>query len=102
MTSTESEKLLKGDCEDFAILLMRRLIEKGIYWKRVFVCLINRHAFCGLFVDDSYRDFFVLDNGYLSYIEIKASRLFPIKKDNLLLNPLYGFNYTSEWRYKNG
>lgn len=41
-----------------------------------------------------------LDNGYLSYQVKKASELFPFLKKGVVIEPLFGFNLFSQWKYE--
>ena len=97
-TSKETALTLKGDCEDFAILLMRRLWEAGFSVENLCVVIVDGHAFCGLYPEPS--DFIVLDNGYITNNAVAASKLFPVRIGGRKLVPICGFNAYNKWAYE--
>jgi len=94
MTSQEARKRMRGDCEDFAILLMAKLRRGGFPDNKIGVVIVEGHAFCCVYHKPD--DFMVLDNGYFTQSMVPASRLFPCKGKV----PLYGFNFFEYWTYR--
>ena len=97
-TSARTAVTMKGDCEDFAILLVRWFLYSEALEEDVFVFIIPGHAMCGVQVDDN--DFMVFDNGAYSKVPILASKLFPVSRKGEKLMPVCGFNVYDKWVYK--
>jgi len=91
---TSDEVIQKGgaDCEGLAALMMRKLRELGIPDEKLGICIIPRHAFATYWYKDD--DFYILDNGYMTYHVVKASE-FSWKKGE----PLCGFNLSDVWSF---
>jgi len=91
----------KEDCDGFAIVLWWHLdwimIENT---NRLGICYVHKHMFAVWHDINIAPDFWVLDNGYLSKKMVKASKLFPIKRDGVMLEPKWGFNLYDVWKYK--
>jgi len=92
-TSQKTEILGRGDCEDQAIYIMSLLRDQCTDWKCLGVGIVKGHAFAMVKIDES--DFWIIDNGYLSYSIEKASCLLPYKH----LQPICGFNLFKKWSY---
>jgi len=98
--ATSKEVLLRnqGDCEDFAVVALRRLRENGFADKDIGVVLISGHALVG--IHHEHNDFLIIDNGFFTHTAgIKASELFPVVKDGKKLMPYAGFNLFEKWSY---
>lgn len=94
------ERCDEFDSYEFSILLHRILIEKSFPSNWIGLFMINKSKHISLFIDipDS-NDFWILDDGYLSNCAIKASELFPVNKNNVLIYPEFGFNLITQWNY---
>jgi len=92
-TSNEVLEKGSGDCEDIGIAHWRLFRDAGFPDDSIFIGLLVNHAFAGIQIPEE-NDFWVLDNGYLSYSIVKASQLFP-QKGKLLC----GFNLFDVWSY---
>ena len=84
----------QADCEGLSILRWKMLRDAGFPEDKIGIALTKNHAFC--VIQDTEDDFRVLDNGYLSHIIIRASKLFPTKNSI----PLVGFNLFDIWSYQ--
>lgn len=88
------------DCDGFAIAMWESLYRSQYQPYHIGMCYVHKHMFCTWHPINIYPDFWVLDNGYLSTKMIKASKLFPIKRDGLLLEPKWGFNLNNWWKFE--
>ena len=93
LTSEDVKLRRYGDCEDQAFYVMALLRDACKGWDRLGICLVKGHAFAIVKIDGS--DFWVIDNGHLSYSIEKASRLLPYHH----LQPICGFNLVKKWSY---
>jgi hypothetical protein len=85
-----SDRTLKdgfGDCEDQAIYLLRLLACHGFNPNDSYILITEGHASVAYWHESN--DFWLLDNGHLSWIIVKASEFFP--RDNIV--PLFFLNY---------
>ncbi|MCD6262298.1 MAG: hypothetical protein J7J52_04680 [Deltaproteobacteria bacterium] len=92
-TSQKTEMLERGDCEDQAIYIMSLLRDQCTDWKCLGVGIVKGHAFAMVKIGED--DFWIIDNGYLSYSIEKASRLLLCRN----LQPICGFNLFEKWSY---
>ncbi len=81
-----------GDCEDQAFVIYRRLYEAGFNHSQLGVCLIEGHVFAIFYYKED--DFYILDNGYMTYAVVEASRFYWSKG-----KPICGFNLYKIWSY---
>lgn len=93
--STSSEVRLRnsGDCEDQAFLIMALLRDECTDWDKLGICIVKGHAFATVQIDKD--DFWVIDNGHLSYSIKRASLLLPFRETQ----PICGFNLFKKWSY---
>lgn len=94
-TSNQTIFLLKGDCEDQAFVRMRLLKEAGLPDKCLAIIIIEGHAFAGIYTDERNNDFYILDNGNLTYCMGWASKILPYFN----AQPIVGFNLFDKWEY---
>ena len=92
-TSHKTEIIERGDCEDQAIYIMSLLRDQCTDWRCLGVGIAGNHAFAIVQIDEN--DFWIIDNGHLSYSIEKASQLLPYKH----LRPVCGFNLFKKWSY---
>lgn len=92
--SWATEYLRTGDCEDYAILKYRIMRECGFPDNRIGIILIKGHAFAAL-LEPENDDFFILDNGSISYFMKKASETLPYDDREIVC----GFNLFNIWGY---
>jgi len=93
-TSAEVKDTRKEDCDGQSILKWRMLINDGIPHDKIALIVITGHMFTAVYEDEN--DFWILDNGSLTYSIQKASDVLPYTDKELK----YGFNLYEEWSYK--
>ncbi len=77
-TYRQTLMLKTGDCEDQAILRYMALKNlRTIPEENLSLIIIKKHMFCAIFNKD-FTDFFILDNGFLTYKIRRASKVMPI------------------------
>jgi len=107
-TSEQVFKTMKDDCDGQSIAMWYLLISAGIPADQIGMCYLkgigkkdNRGHMIAVWHDPKLEDdFWVLDNKFLTKKMIKASKLFPIKRNGRIFNPIYGFNTKDTWIYK--
>jgi len=93
LTSEQAQARGYDDCEGQACFIMSLLRDQCTDWECLGVCLVKGHAFATVQIDEN--DFWIIDNGHLSYSIEKASQLLPYKH----LRPVCGFNLFKKWSY---
>jgi hypothetical protein len=93
-TTPEIELKMKGDCDDFAMLVWKKLRLAGFDPSYLGMVIISGHMFACIHVTDT--DFYVLDNGNITYNIRLASRVLPHKGRE----PICGFNVNQYWVYR--
>ena len=94
-TSEQTNEKGTGDCEDQAILKYRRMRNSGIPDDKIGIILISGHAFAAL-LDPNNNDFYILDNGHLTYFVKRASDVLPYLDEEVKC----AFNLFDVWGYK--
>lgn len=88
----------KGDCEDQAFVMMRRLLQAGAPMDKIGCAAVHYkgqgHVFC--IYHYAENDFYILDNGFVADGLVKASEYLYMLEDFTLD---IAFNYDSIWGY---
>ncbi|UCG11620.1 MAG: transglutaminase-like cysteine peptidase [Deltaproteobacteria bacterium] len=105
-TSCEANESQKGDCEDFGALAYRLLSEAGYPESKIGMVLLvdfgNHDPVTGsyfghtvpvVYIDDF--DFWILDNGFLTFVVSRASEFLESSRLSLYC----GYNLTEYWIY---
>lgn len=97
-TSQEVFERKREDCDGKAIAMWRILKDSGKFDDReIGLVIICGHMLACYHLDN---DFYVLDNGFVTKEVELASKVFPVTYKNVKFYPLYGFNLTEGWIYK--
>jgi predicted transglutaminase-like cysteine proteinase len=91
------ENNFRDDCDGFAVVMYRMLQSKGFPNNKIGLVITHNHMFCMYEID--HKDFYVIDNGFLTDKIVKSSNLFPLTIKKCYYNPICGFNLYSYWRY---
>lgn len=76
----------------------RMMRDAGFPDDNIGMVVVSGHMFACLHISD--KDFYVLDNGYITYKTALASDIFPFEtKDGKELQPIIGFNLFDMWTY---
>lgn len=95
-TSRELLANPQGNADDFAIYVWSRLTELG--FSNLGMVYVYDHLLCGW--HHTLNDFYVMDYGLLTKRVKKASRVFPLKHEDKVLMPIFGFNLHRWWTYE--
>ena len=101
-TSSEILNSMKDDCDGFAVAVWAYLRRYRIDFKNIGMVYVSgdpAHMITCWHENGDPNDFWVLDNGYMSDRMVKASKLFPFKRNGVEMEPKYGFNHLTWWRY---
>lgn len=94
-TSKEVLEKLKEDCDGQSILKWRMLIDRGFPQDHVGILLVTGHAMVCIYEDLDARNFYIMDNGNLTWNIRKANETFPYVDKELKA----AFNITDMWCY---
>lgn len=99
-TAEEVLSTHRDDCDGFAVALWAYLTNYNFSEMDIGMVYVHGHMFACWHEDGNDDDFWVLDNGFMTTSMVKASKFFPIKRKDNLLEPIYGFNAKRWWDYK--
>lgn len=109
-TSEQVFNTLKDDCDGQSIAMWYLLFKADFPLHEIGMCYLlgvsknncnNKGHMIAVWHDPKLKnDFWVLDNTFLTRKMIKASKLFPIKRNGKIFKPIYGFNLENTWIYK--
>ena len=84
-----------GDCDGQAALKFSMLIRAGFPDDLIGLIYVDGHMFACVYEDIGADDFYILDNGNMTYLMSKASKVLPYYNKS----PIFGFNLLSKWSY---
>lgn len=94
-TSQEVMDTGKDDCDGQAMLKLHMLLKAGFPDDLIGVIIVEGHMFACVYENIDDDDFYMLDNGNMTYFMRKASDVLPYYNKP----PILGFNLLSKWSY---